>query len=197
MPTTAKTSSPKRRPPTRAKRNGAARASARQPSTNGSAPDAIELLLADHKKIRRLLSELKNAEKQAQRDKVLAQVQQELKSHTTIEEEIFYPAFRHAATTKKDEQLFFEAEAEHHAADLILREVSSATGDEFAGRAKVLAEIVEHHAEEEESDMFPRARKLLSNAELERLGGEMAVRKQSFGQSTLERVAALLPFSSR
>jgi hypothetical protein len=95
--------------------------------------------------------------------------------------------------------LFFEAKEEHHAVDTILPEVASATGepDVFAARAKVLKEMVEHHADEEESDMFPRARKLLPPAELRRLGDEMAARKRTLQQrpsGPLGTVAAL--FSS-
>ena len=70
---------------------------------------------------------------------------------------------------------------EHHAVDTILPEVAGATDepDVFAARAKVLKEIVEHHAEEEETDMFPRARQLLPATELRRLGAEMAARKRT------------------
>lgn len=160
-------------------------------------PDAVSLLRADHQTIRQLLTELKSAEKPAERQRLLAHVKQALKVHTTIEEEIFYPAFRAAARTKQDEQLFQEATAEHRAADLMIHEVAQAddaTG-EFPGRAKVLKELVSHHAGEEESDMFPRARELIAAAELRALGQQMAERKRILvradvgGGGTLQKVA--------
>lgn len=165
-------------------------------------PDAVTLLRADHNKMRELLDRLKSAAPQSRRQQLLGQVEEALKAHTTIEEEIFYPAFREAARSKKDRQLFHEATEEHHAADMILKEVGRAGTQEevFAGRVKVLKEIVEHHADEEERDMFPRARQLLPSSEIRRLGEEMVARKRSLGRgdSTLQRVASLvtLPFSS-
>lgn len=166
-------------------------------------PDALQLLRADHEKVRQLLAELKSAAQPAQRQSLLAEVKQELKVHTKIEEEIFYPAFRAAAQTRKDQQLFHEATAEHHAADLMLREVESAddTTAEFPGRAKVLREVVEHHAEEEETDMFPRARELIGASELRTLGQQMAERKRALlradrgGSGTLRKMAEFVSSS--
>lgn len=150
--------------------------------------DAVALLKADHKELRHLLEQLKEADSpdSSRRAKLLERVEDALKTHTKIEEEIFYPAFRDAAATKKDRQLFFEAVEEHHAVDTVLPEVASATNDPdvFAARAKVLKELVEHHAEEEETDMFPRARKLFPPSELRRLGAEMAARKRSLHRNT-------------
>lgn len=181
-------------------KSSAKRSSARQSSrrTLPAARDAVSLLRADHVTIRQLLAELKAADTLTRREKALEQTEARLKAHTTIEEEIFYPAFRDAARTKKDRELFFEAKEEHRAADMVLGEVGRAADEEFSARAKVLKELVEHHAEEEESDMFPRARALLSAPELKRLGEEMAARQRELlakSPSTLERVASLLPFT--
>jgi hypothetical protein len=51
------------------------------------------------------------------------------------------------------------------------------TSEAFGGRAKVLKDLILHHAEEEEEELFPRARKLLGKERLEELGGEMEARK--------------------
>jgi hemerythrin-like domain-containing protein len=59
--------------------------------------------------------------------------------------------------------------------DLVKTDTSSAA---FSGRVKVLKELVEHHAEEEEKEMFPRARKLLSIDRLKEIGSQMEQRKQ-------------------
>lgn len=140
--------------------------------------DAIALLKEDHEKVRGLLGQLENATG-ARRNKLLAQVEQELKIHTTIEEEIFYPAYRDAARKKEDKKLYFEAVQEHHVVDLVMPEVSDgASPEELKAKAKVLKDLVEHHAEEEEKQMFPRARKALDREELRALGEAMLARKE-------------------
>src|SRR5512144_973200 len=110
----------------------------RHPLSRSGGADAIALLRADHKELRRLLGELKEAQgASGRRERLFSQIEDALKTHTTIEEEIFYPAFREAAMTKRDRQLFFEAMEEHHAADTILSEVGHAKSevDVFAARA--------------------------------------------------------------
>jgi hemerythrin-like domain-containing protein len=107
-------------------------------------------------------------------------VEANLKAHTTIEEEIFYPAFKEAGRKSDDDKMYFEALEEHRAAgDLVLPDLlkTEVTSENFSGRAKVLKELVEHHADEEEKEMFPRAKKLLSKDELEELGERLQQRK--------------------
>ena len=113
-------------------------------------------------------------------DVISSKIEMELKIHTTIEEEIFYPAYREAATKKDDKELFFEAKEEHHVVKLVLPEVRSTppNADEYEAKAKVLKELVLHHAKEEEKEMFPRAKKLMSRDELADLGGRMEARKK-------------------
>jgi hemerythrin superfamily protein len=147
------------------------------------AMDAIQLLKKDHEKVKALLSELADTTERAtkKRQDLLKTLHTELKAHTTIEEEIFYPAFKKAGAEKDDDKMFFEAKEEHRAVDqlvlpdLVKTDTSSAA---FAGRVKVLKELVEHHAEEEEKEMFPRARKLLSTDRLKEIGSQMEQRKQ-------------------
>ena len=77
--------------------------------------------------------------------------------------------------------MFFEALEEHRAAgDLVLPDLlkTDAASEKFSGRAKVLKELVEHHADEEEKEMFPRAKKLLPKAELDELGARLEARKK-------------------
>ena len=145
--------------------------------------DAIALLKEDHQRVRALLRDLETTTDRAtgKRQKLLADIEQELKVHTEIEEKIFYPAFREAARKDDDAKLYFEAVEEHHVVDLVLPEIkqTAADTDEFAAKAKVLKDLVEHHAEEEESEMFPRARTILGREELVRLGRELADAKES------------------
>jgi hemerythrin superfamily protein len=144
--------------------------------------DAIALLKKDHDTVEALLSELAASTPRAvkKRTDLLDKIRIELKAHTSIEEEIFYPAFKGKGNKSDDAKMYFEAMEEHRAAgDLVLPDLlaTAVDSEQFSGRAKVLKELVEHHADEEEKEMFPRARKLLSKAELATLGEQMEKRK--------------------
>jgi hemerythrin-like domain-containing protein len=145
--------------------------------------NAIQLLKEDHRKVRGLLAELEATTPRGvkTRSQLLETIAKELRVHSKIEEEIFYPAFKAAGEKSDDDKMYFEALEEHRAAgELVLPDLESTEpgSDRFSGRAKVLKELVEHHADEEEKEMFPRARKLLSTAELNALGAQMAARKR-------------------
>ena len=158
--------------------------------------DAISVLKEDHAKVRALLDELaKSGDKaMARRVELLQTIERELKIHTTIEEEIFYPAFLDAAQKKDDRKLYYEAVEEHHVVSTMLPELMGAeAGSEgFAAKAKVLKELVEHHAGEEEAQMFPRAKKLLGREELGRLGERLAEAKKSLTESVLTKLVELV-----
>src|SRR3954453_16178622 len=148
-------------------------------------PDAIALLKEDHKKVKSLLGDLEKSSMRGgpRAQKLVAQIDKELNIHSQIEEEIFYPAFRAAVRTKDDKKMYFEAKEEHHVVKLVLPEVEQGgmAVEEFAAKCKVLKELVEHHADEEEKEMFPEARKALSRAELQELGDQLAARKKELG----------------
>ncbi len=143
--------------------------------------DAIKLLEDDHKIVRKLLAQLDKATTVSRRKELLKKIEKEIKIHTKIEEKIFYPAFSEAAKTKQDNKMFFEAHEEHHLADLVLAAAkkTKVESDQFAAKAKVLKDLIEHHAEEEETEMFPRAKKLLSKDELLALGERLHQEKLS------------------
>ncbi|KQZ71196.1 hemerythrin [Rhodanobacter sp. Root561] len=144
--------------------------------------DAITLLKNDHDAVEKLLEELAQSTPRGvkKRTELLEKIRVELKAHTTIEEEIFYPAFKARGDQSDDDKMYFEALEEHRAAgDLVLPDLlATPVGNEkFSGRAKVLKELVTHHGDEEEKEMFPRAKKLLDKATLASLGEKMAMRK--------------------
>lgn len=144
--------------------------------------DAIRLLKHDHAQVKELLGELAKTTTRAlkKRRELLAEIKALLEAHTRIEEEIFYPAFRKAGKKSDDDKMYFEALEEHRAAgDLVLPDLAATdpSSEKFSGRAKVLKELVEHHADEEEQEMFPRARKLLSRDQLKALGERLQARK--------------------
>jgi hemerythrin-like domain-containing protein len=158
--------------------------------------DAITLLTADHKKVRPLLGELEETSARAvdRRGELLQTIELELKVHAKIEEEIFYPAFQKAAEKQDDKKLYYEALEEHHVVDMVLPEIKKidAGSDEFGAKAKVLKDLVEHHAEEEETEMFPRARKLMDREELLQLGQQMAEAKESMIGGILTKLTEMV-----
>jgi hemerythrin-like domain-containing protein len=151
-------------------------------ATRGKSKDAIALLKEDHTKVRALLGKLEKTTERASdtREELLARIQQEIQIHTTIEEEIFYPAYKAAVSKKEDVKLYQESLEEHHVADVVLTEIAASDpqSEVFSAKAKVLKEVVEHHAQEEEKEMFPRARRAMEASELNELGTRMHERKR-------------------
>jgi len=144
--------------------------------------DAIDLLMKDHERMRDLLGQLVDTtERRARKRKELLQaIARELEIHGRIEEEIFYPAFCEAGA-EEEERACSEAKEEHRTMEnLVIPDLEGTAPDaaEFGGRAKVLKELVEHHADEEEEETFPRAQEILSQDTLSELGELMAERKQ-------------------
>ena len=145
--------------------------------------DATKLLTEDHDKVRKALAQLAKTSEQDtdKREELLGEIALDLEVHTQIEEEIFYPAFRRACGDSENDKLYFEALEEHRAVgDLVLPDLQNTptSSEKFGGRAKVLKELVDHHADEEEETMFPRARKVFSKEELDQLGERLASRKE-------------------
>ena len=144
--------------------------------------DAISLLKEDHRKVKALLEEMENTTERSKvkRAKLLDKIDTELRVHTDLEETIFYPAFRDAVTKRGDREMYFEALEEHHVVKRVLPELKATdpSSEPFAAKAKVLKELVTHHAGEEEREMFPEARKVLDTAALQELGKRMLAKKK-------------------
>ena len=146
-------------------------------------PNAITMLKSDHATVKRLLRELNATTDRAvkQRERLVSEIQRELKTHAQIEEEVFYPAFK-AATEKTDKvDLFYEAAEEHHVVDIVLPALCHANpkSPEFEAKAKVLLDLIEHHVKEEEGQMFTAARKVFSDEQLRELGDLMEARRET------------------
>jgi hemerythrin superfamily protein len=141
------------------------------------AQDAIAMLMADHKKVKKLFSEFdKLKEEGSDEDKsaIVNQICNELKIHTELEEGIFYPAVRKAID---DSDLMDEALVEHAGAkDLIAQLEDASPGDDlYDAKVTALGEQINHHVKEEEGDMFPKAKK--AKVDTEALGATMVKRK--------------------
>jgi len=140
--------------------------------------DAIVLLKEDHEKVKRLLAELETTTERGikTRSELFATIKGELTVHEMIEEEIFYPELR---AHPKAKDIVLEGYQEHHVVDLLMSELEAldVTDETWGAKAKVMQENVEHHIEEEEGEMFPKARQVFDRAELADIGERMATRK--------------------
>jgi hemerythrin superfamily protein len=141
--------------------------------------NAIQLLESDHKQVKGLFEKFRSAGERAYKTKqgIAEQVFAELQVHTKIEEEIFYPAVRGQDGELAD--MIAESLEEHHVVDVLMEELQGLDPEEEAYEAKftVLMENVDHHIEEEETELFPKAEKPLG-PQLDRLGQEMEARNE-------------------
>jgi len=141
--------------------------------------DVILLLTDDHREVKELFHEYESAGERAHKRKqrIVEQVFHALQAHTRVEEEIFYPAVQ-AKADHEGEELVAESRQEHHVVDVLMSEMQTLEPDnpEYEAKFKVLMENVEHHAKEEEKEMFPLAKQRLRD-ELKELGERMQQRK--------------------
>ncbi len=139
---------------------------------------ATELLESQHREVEELFEKVCKAEEPQERMNLASEIVSKLEVHTAIEEEIFYPAYRDGSGTQKGEEATLEAYEEHHVVKLVLAEVPEidAAAENFEAKMTVLKELIEHHVEEEEGEMFPDAEKKLGKQRLEELAREMEER---------------------
>jgi hemerythrin superfamily protein len=143
--------------------------------------DAIKLLKQDHRTVEDLFEQFEKTDNDAKKGKLAKQICTELKIHTMIEEEIFYPALR----GKIEDDDIDEALVEHDGAKVLINEIdaSGPEADFFKAKVKVLQEEIEHHIKEEEKEsgnIFSQARK--TDVDLDALGEQMAARKSELMQ---------------
>jgi len=149
--------------------------------------DAISILIGDHNRLRGMFARFKAAEEKNDSEtmKTLAsKIFEQLEVHTKIEEQIFYPAVKDAGEEVSD--LVDEGLEEHHVVDTLMGEAKSETeagSDQWVAKLKVLIENVEHHAGEEEKDMFPPLRAKMAR-KLEELAPKLEALKKELGAPT-------------
>jgi hemerythrin-like domain-containing protein len=140
--------------------------------------DALSLLKDDHDKVKKMLKDLDSTTERGvkTREELFTKVKQELEIHEAIEEEIFYPALKEHPKAK---EIVLESYEEHNVVDMVMREIEGVAFDDETWGAKltVMKENVEHHIEEEETEMFKQARQVFDREELEQLGERMDSRK--------------------
>jgi hemerythrin superfamily protein len=147
------------------------------PAHGLSSEDAIDILIADHKRVAKLFAEFRRLSAEGRDEEkgpLVQQICRELTVHTQLEEEIFYPAVRKA--TRDDAQMD-ESLVEHAGAKQLIAQLAGAhpEDDLFDAKVTVLAEQIDHHVDEEEGSMFPKAR--YSGLDTLRLGAALVARR--------------------
>jgi hemerythrin-like domain-containing protein len=148
------------------------------PARKGESMSAISLLKRDHDNLKGLLRELEPTTERAvkTRTELFARIKQELTVHEAIEEEIFYPTLKQHPRAK---EIVLEGYEEHNVVDTLMSELEALPVDDetWGAKASVMIENIEHHIEEEEGEMFTKARQVFDEQELDELGNVMAERK--------------------
>jgi hemerythrin-like domain-containing protein len=138
--------------------------------------NAVQLLLKDHEEIKAFFRQFEEAGERAYKTKqtIAEKAIEELKSHSQLEERIFYPTVQEKAK-KELQAVIREGIEEHRVVDFLMERLQQTKPEDetFDAKFKVLIESVEHHLKEEERELFPESKKLLDKEELDRLGAEM------------------------
>jgi hemerythrin-like domain-containing protein len=146
----------------------------------GGDADPIDMLKEDHQKVKDLLKQYESAGENAHKKKqsIAEKVFTELEVHASLEEEIFYPAVRESGDEEAG-KLVAEAVEEHRVVKTLIDELRDLEpeDEQFDAKFKVMAENVEHHADEEEQEMFPVAEDALGDR-MEEIGRQMQSRKK-------------------
>lgn len=134
--------------------------------------DALELLEMQHEEVENLIGEIEESDDAHEKLELFTELADKLAAHATIEEKIFYPAMMH----EKTRELLVESTEEHLSVKRLLADMMALDpmDEHFDAKLTVLKEQVRHHAhDEEEDEMFPRVRKLVSRDDLAAIGNEM------------------------
>jgi hemerythrin superfamily protein len=133
--------------------------------------DALDLLMQDHKTLKRLFKQAKNAKDVKKQRRIFAHINTELSIHDYIEETVFYPEMEQYEELK---EMMEEALEEHDEIKTLLNEMASLVGSsEFDSSLQELIENVETHIEQEETELFPKIRELWDETTLEQLGDRL------------------------
>jgi hemerythrin-like domain-containing protein len=136
--------------------------------------DALKLLEKDHRRFERLMKEGEKTTERAskRRREILQTLAAEIAAHEKKEEKVLYPTLKRHPEAR---DIVLEGYQEHHVADVLVAELKDLdpTDERWGAKFKVLKESLEHHIEEEEGDMFKKARRALGRDRLEEMGRRM------------------------
>jgi iron-sulfur cluster repair protein YtfE (RIC family) len=141
--------------------------------------NAFELLKQDHEKVSGIFEQIEETTERAVkgREELYGRLRMELDIHSEIEEEVFYPSIEELDETRA---LTLEAYEEHNVVKQLLDELDALPVDDetWTAKLKVLHENVDHHVEEEETELFPLVRQVLTKEAIEELGERLQAAKQ-------------------
>jgi hypothetical protein len=141
--------------------------------------DVYKLLHEDHVKVGSIFHELEDTTERAvkTREHLFTTLKMELTIHAEAEEKFFYPRLEDPEETR---EITLEAIEEHKVVKTLLAELDEAPKgtEEWAAKLKVLQENVEHHVEEEEKELFKKAKKVLSAEDAESIAAEIEAYKE-------------------
>jgi hemerythrin superfamily protein len=151
------------------------------------AKDVLALIEADHRKVEELFEQLEKAKSAKKTYEFLTQIYKEVNLHARAEELVFYPAMREYDETT---EFIEEAESEHEEAEILLEQIKgmSPSDEQFQDKIEQLKEAIQHHVEEEESEIFKAVRECMDADQLKSLGQEFQEAKSKLEQ---EVVAAI------
>ena len=138
--------------------------------------DVLELIKAEHRQVETLFSEIESTDNTQKLYECFNQLYNALNVHAEVEEQTFYPAIRHCQDT---EELVDAAHKEHEQAKQMLEDLASLspTSAEFNQKIGELKQVIQHHVQEEENEMFAQVRECMTPEEREQLGSEFAAVK--------------------
>jgi hemerythrin-like domain-containing protein len=150
--------------------------------------DVIELLIADHNRVRGLISKYKDADEadtSEEASELADKIIHELELHMTAEEDVFYESVKKRTGEIKDD--VDEGYEEHHVAKILIDEIDrlDSGSDSWVAKMTVLIESVEHHIDEEEEELFPSVRSSTEASRRETLGKALDEEKVSLGAVSL------------
>jgi hemerythrin superfamily protein len=134
--------------------------------------NALDLLMEQHTEVDRLIEKIEKADRPELKRELFVQLADKVAAHATIEEKLFYPS----VMAKQTHELLLESVEEHLAVKRVLADMLAldVEDEHFDAKLTVMKELLRHHAhDEEEGELFPKVRKLLSSDELAGLGNEL------------------------
>ncbi|HEX2660836.1 MAG TPA: hemerythrin domain-containing protein [Polyangia bacterium] len=149
--------------------------------------NAIDLLESQHREVEKLFSKIEKSKSDDAKGRLFEEIADKLAVHASIEEHHFYPAVK----ANRTEDILLESLEEHLGIKRILADLLDleASDETFDAKIKVLKEQVSHHVEEEESELFPKVRKLFNKEQLEALGQEMSAEQAELEDQGEPRMA--------
>jgi hemerythrin-like domain-containing protein len=153
-------------------------------------PNPIEIIKSDHEKVKQLFEEYNALDENGidRKSQLASEILKELTIHAKMEEKFFYPKLKENLSDEHPLPVD-EAEAEHHAAKMIMLELKMmpVSSDTYDAKMTVLQENIEHHIEEEESELLPEAETVLGD-EMDEIGKKMQEYKEDAGKNILDKL---------